>query len=384
MSVQLQRETRVETAFLSRFVQYKVFVYASVLGLLVFGLSVQDGAASQEEQAEKTPAVDESGDDENQALKSFAELNETFKDLESQVTELRSKFQTATPEVKQLLLKKYQEISAESVSLLPRLQAAAEREYALNPNEDEAVTKSLVRLILSNVLREQAAPTGSLIRYDGEALRLAQLLSDNDCPESYFKMLTDAPQVANLFSKELINEIMMRRSEVKANLPRVKLTTTRGEIVVELFEDNAPNTVANFIELVNDKYYDGKTFHRVLSNFMAQCGSADNAGGGSTGFTIACECVRENYRRHFTGTLAMAHAGKNTGSAQFYMTFRRTNHLDGKHTVFGRVVSGLDVLNAIKKTDAADINETEFDKIETAVVLRKRDHEYKPTRVPDN
>jgi peptidyl-prolyl cis-trans isomerase B (cyclophilin B) len=135
------------------------------------------------------------------------------------------------------------------------------------------------------------------------------------------------------------------------------IETSRGTIIAELFDEEAPNTVANFEKLANSKFYDGTRFHRVISNFMIQGGdpySRDpndpRAGTGGPGYTIKCETSR-NVHKHVTGTLSMAHAGKDTGGSQFFICHSPQSHLDGKHTVFGQVTSGQDVVNAIRKND---------------------------------
>jgi peptidyl-prolyl cis-trans isomerase B (cyclophilin B) len=135
------------------------------------------------------------------------------------------------------------------------------------------------------------------------------------------------------------------------------IETSRGTIVAELFDDEAPNTVANFEKLANSKFYDGTRFHRVISNFMVQGGdplSKDandpRVGTGGPGYTIKCETSR-NVHKHVAGTLSMAHAGKDTGGSQFFICHSPQGHLDGKHTVFGQVTSGQDVVNAIRKND---------------------------------
>ncbi len=169
----------------------------------------------------------------------------------------------------------------------------------------------------------------------------------------------------------------------KGDLPQVKLETTAGDIVIELYEDQAPNTVANFISLIEKGYYDGLTFHRVIPQFMAQGGCPNGAGTGGPGYSIPCECGQPNYRKHFSGTLSMAHAGPNTGGSQFFLTFLATPHLDGKHTAFGRIVEGMDVLASIEKVDPQRPNPTiSPSRITKATVLRKRDHEYKPKTLP--
>jgi cyclophilin family peptidyl-prolyl cis-trans isomerase len=184
-------------------------------------------------------------------------------------------------------------------------------------------------------------------------------------------------------AKELwAQEQEIRKREAAAdNLPRVKLTTNKGEIVIELYENEAPQAVGNFVSLVEAKFYDGLTFHRVLPGFMAQGGCPDGSGAGGPGYEIYCECGQANHRNHFRGSLSMAHAGKDTGGSQFFLTFKRTPHLDGQHTVFGRVIEGLDVLGQIQRRDPSSNGAPDPDKIVKAEVLRKRDHAYLATKV---
>ncbi|MDR1479609.1 MAG: peptidylprolyl isomerase [Planctomycetaceae bacterium] len=178
----------------------------------------------------------------------------------------------------------------------------------------------------------------------------------------------------------------IRQTETKANedpktkLPRVELNTSKGKIVIELFENEAPNSVANFIALVEKKYYNGTKFHRVLPCFMAQGG--DNGRGGP-GYQIADECRKPDARKHFRGSLSMANAGPNTNGSQFFLTFVKTEHLDGKHTVFGRVVEGIDVLADIQRIDPEDTDAVvgTIDEIIEAKVLNKRDHAYEPVKL---
>jgi cyclophilin family peptidyl-prolyl cis-trans isomerase len=178
-------------------------------------------------------------------------------------------------------------------------------------------------------------------------------------------------------------EMKKRQSEARADdLPRVKITTSQGDIVVELFENEAPNTVANFIELVEKGFYDGTPFHRVIGGFMAQGGDPTGSGRGGPGYAIACECDAPGARKHFLGTLSMAHAGKDTGGSQFFLTFRPTEHLDGKHTVFGRVIEGFDVLPKITRTEGPTAG-GERDRIVKAVMVRKRNHPYEAKKLPD-
>jgi peptidyl-prolyl cis-trans isomerase B (cyclophilin B) len=134
------------------------------------------------------------------------------------------------------------------------------------------------------------------------------------------------------------------------------METTRGPIELELFADEAPNTVANFEKLANSGFYDGTRFHRVIPDFMVQGGDPNSktgkgrAGTGGPGYTIKCETDR-NVHKHVAGTLSMAHAGKDTGGSQFFICHAPQRHLDGVHTVFGQVTKGMDAVNAIRQDD---------------------------------
>lgn len=183
-------------------------------------------------------------------------------------------------------------------------------------------------------------------------------------------------------------EQAIRAKEAQADdLPRVLFKTSKGDVLLELFENEAPNTVANFVSLVESGKYDGTEFHRVIPLFMAQGGDPNtldddpsNDGQGGLGYTIACECYDEGARKHFQGSISMAHAGKDTGSSQFFLTHIPTAHLnyvEGKdeanHTVFGRIIKGLDNALALTKGD----------KLVSAKVVRKRDHKYAPKKIAD-
>lgn len=138
------------------------------------------------------------------------------------------------------------------------------------------------------------------------------------------------------------------------------IDTARGSITLELFPDEAPQTVANFEKLANEKFYDGTRFHRVIANFVIQGGdplSKDptnrRVGTGGPGYTIKCE-THLNQHQHAAGSLSMAHAGKDTGGSQFFIAHSPQRHLDGVHTVFGQVTKGMDVVNAIQQNDVVN------------------------------
>ncbi len=137
-------------------------------------------------------------------------------------------------------------------------------------------------------------------------------------------------------------------------MSKVKISTSKGDMVAELFEET-PITTKNFLDLVGKGFYNGLNFHRVIPGFVVQGGCPNKRGDGNPGYTIQCE-VSAPKQFHDRGVLSMAHAGRNTGGSQFFICHNRQNtqHLDGNHTCFGRVVEGIDVLDKIEQGD--DIN----------------------------
>jgi peptidyl-prolyl cis-trans isomerase B (cyclophilin B) len=142
-------------------------------------------------------------------------------------------------------------------------------------------------------------------------------------------------------------------------MEKARIVTNKGEMIVEFFENDAPNTVANFKKLAKSGFYDGLTWHRVIPNFVIQGGCPNGTGAGGPGYKIDCELTGDN-QYHDRGVLSMAHAGRNTGGSQFFICHSRENtaHLDRNHTVFGKVVEGLDTLDAIRQGD--DIEKIEL------------------------
>ena len=136
----------------------------------------------------------------------------------------------------------------------------------------------------------------------------------------------------------------------------VRIETNKGDMVAELYADETPKTVQNFVKLINEGFYDGMKFHRVISNFMVQGGCPLGNGMGGPGYTIQCE-TQGNNQTHDRGVLSMAHAGPNTGGSQFFICHNRqgTQHLDGKHTCFGKIVEGIDVLDQLRSDDTFSI-----------------------------
>lgn len=206
-------------------------------------------------------------------------------------------------------------------------------------------------------------------------------------------------QYLKIWKEQWAREKKLREAERRAgDLPRVVLATTQGEIELELFENEAPNTVANFIYLVEKGFYTNLDFQRVIQGFVAQGGGTEllketnldgtlkKRGDGTPGYSIHDE-LGENQRMHFRGALSMANAGPNTGGSQFFITFRPNTDLDGRHTVFGRVVRGMDVPSRFVHRDPGPKPEKPGvimpDKILSARVLKKRNHPYSPIMIPN-
>lgn len=135
-------------------------------------------------------------------------------------------------------------------------------------------------------------------------------------------------------------------------MTKVKISTDKGDMIAELYDNETPITVNNFKDLIGKKFYDGLNFHRVIPNFVIQGGCPNGTGSGGPGYNIPCE-VTAPKQFHDRGVLSIAHAGRNTGGSQFFICHNRqgTQHLDGNHTCFGKVNEGLEVIDAISAGD---------------------------------
>lgn len=186
-------------------------------------------------------------------------------------------------------------------------------------------------------------------------------------------------------------ELEIRAQEAQADdLPRVELKTTKGTIVLELFENEAPGSVGNFVSLVEEGFYDGTIFHRVLRKFMAQGGGFSDPGTPKkVNYSIFDECFKPDIRHHFRGVISVAKGeAAHSGSTQFFITTVPTPGLDEWHTVFGCVIEGMDVVDRLNETHIVDKDSSKEvpvqgvvpDRILSARVLRKRDHKYVPNK----
>lgn len=344
--------------------------------------------------------------DPAKAKEEMAAAGKTLKECVAELTVLQAKYHQ--PKADQAAIeKKFNEVQEQARAASEKLETAAFAVAMTDPKNAQAreISGAVIAAALKNDDPKRALTLASMLDKAGAAgegvlmmaASAAMLISDLDATEAWLKKAAAAgvkpEKIADLEAAvanerpKVTEEMAKRAAEAKADdLPRVKITTTQGDVTVELFENEAPNTVANFISLVEKGFYNGTPFHRVIGGFMAQGGDPTGTGTSGPGYAIACEVGKPGARKHFLGTLSMAHAGPDTGGSQFFLTFRPTEHLDGKHTVFGRVIDGFDVLPKLMRTQddqGLPVAGVVPDKILKAVVVRKRNHPYDPETLPD-
>lgn len=391
----------------------RVVCWSVLAGLLsVFGLVRTSGVVWAADDKLPAPKKVAAGTDEKDPAKALAAMLQKRNDLGKRVEELMKKYEKADPAERKKIEAEHERIVKDFMTgLLPKMLELAIPLYlkdGKNEDAEDVVLGHLKDLFDSNKYKEvidlgdkliaKGRKHVAILTFDGvshfaiqdfdkakELLTQAQEVSETKAAqesgesEIYTQLGLPYLQICGKYAGLWKKEQEIRAKEAKApkgeELPQVVFKTSKGDIVLELFENQAPNTVANFIGLVEKHKYDGTLFHRVIPNFMAQGGDPNtldddprNDGTGGPGYRIACECARKDARMHFQGSLSMAHAGKDTGGSQFFLTDLPTNHLNGLHTVFGRVVEGMDVVLDLKVRD----------KIISATVLRKRNHKYEP------
>jgi peptidyl-prolyl cis-trans isomerase B (cyclophilin B) len=273
----------------------------------------------------------------------------------------------ALPDLEKLLKLKPED--QELLLKVARLEHSVNRYEAAAANFEKILKKDEKNVEVQMLL---AICEFSIQRFEDSAKILEEVLKNKPADEIRSKA-AQFLEMAQKYQPLWKTEQELRAKDAKANdLPLVKFKTTKGDIEIELFENEAPNTVANLVELVGKKYYDGQKFHRVIPGFMAQGGDPTGTGSGGPGYRFKDE-LKPDSRLHFRGTLSMANAGPDTNGSQFFLTHLPTDWLNGKHTVFGRVVTGQDVVDSLIIGDS----------ITTAEVVRKRDHEYKVVKIED-
>ena len=369
---------------------------------LVGGILLTAAAWSDAVMAADVPAVEEdSATTATEAKQNFAKAQQELKRLIGELAALQAEYQQPGAD-KQRIEARFNAARDEARAAAASLETSATAVVLAEPNNEAAmqVVRDVIQGAMASDDAQRALAVAETLRGAGAAdgptllagATAAMTMSKLDEATEFVKAAAAAgvnPGKIESLERAIATErpkveaeMAKRAAEAEADdLPRVKIETTKGTIVVELFENEAANTVANFISLVEQHFYDGTPFHRVIPQFMAQGGDPTGTGAGGPGYAIACECETPAARKHFLGSLSMAHAGKNTGGSQFFLTFRPTEHLDGRHTVFGRVIEGFDVLPKLQRTEGEQAG-GEPDKILKAEVLRKRDHDYVPDKLP--
>lgn len=344
----------------------------------------QDATGDQDTEAtdDDDAAASTAGTTQDSSGSDWKSLLAQWQEIEQRLKEQKAKFTYADGTNKRIIRAEFDQWMSKGREVLPKLREAATQAYEAAPNSDEELTRLLIGMLVNDAASGQ----------ESEAFALGELLVANGISKEMLDAARNALRLGPT-EREIIDELIIRSEEAKSETinPQVKIVMEgsdgilKGDFTVELFEDQAPNTVANFISLAEKGFYNGLTFHRVIDDFMAQGGDPKGDGTGGPGYRFEDEFDRPDYRRHFTGSLSMANSGPDSNGSQFFITFRRTSNLDGRHTVFGRVIEGMDVVNAIRRRNPAVPGEglPEPDRIREMVIVQKRDHEYTPTTIPD-
>ncbi len=290
--------------------------------------------------------------------------------------------------------------------MVPKLRDSAMAAFREAPNSDRELSRFVVKMAADLVRQDNYIPAKTMLiqlrDLECDERGIDNLLGIAASGTNDFALATECFTNAqrdgslseqgtelfgsiNVVTERWDREVQLRKAELEQEdpLPRVLLETTAGDITLILFENEAPETVGNFVSLVEKGYYDGLNFHRVLPGFMAQGGCPKGDGTGSPGYSVYCECINEDHRDHFAGSLSMAKGpARHSGGSQFFITFQPRPNLDGQHTVFGYVIEGMEVLPKITKVDPENTKSNGVPTvIEKATVLNKRDHEYRPSKV---
>ncbi len=346
--------------------------YLLILALCFTCLDKAYAAPEAAKAKAKAAADDKGGDDSPQAQ--FSKLFSEWKQTLGKLYQIRNRFQKDPSADKKALEAEYNALMKQALTMTEPLSEAAEKAYLAAPNTnkelDDFMIKTLTGLVVGDEYEKATAWAQMLLDNKLEHKDLNVLagmaffaVNDFDKAGKYLQAAKDADAITangdrylkmvDKYKELWKKEKAIRDREDKADdLPKVKLTTSKGDIVIVLFENEAPIATANFLDLVEKKFYDGLTFHRVLPGFMAQGGDPKGDGSGGPGYTIPDECRQENRRTHFRGSLSMAKTPEpDTGGSQFFLTFVPTSHLDGKHTVFGRVIEGMDVASKLQRIE---------------------------------
>ena len=392
--------------------QFLTAVVLSWIWLVASG-NAQDAAANQATE----PSLEEAPLEE--VLAKYNRATEKLRSSMKKVQAASIRFHNEPIDQSETHREAWQEAVASGQSDIESLRAAAMELFRRQDKPSEDVLEVAVRSCLEDVREEryrvglEVLQRANTIKptVASQALMARVQLLDNqfEAAKAFFdqhpeelESMTDTERQLYASIDELIpqfrREEQLRESEAaKDDLPRVELNTNAGQIVLELFENEAPQTVANFVHLVEQGYYNGVIFHNVKLEFVAQAGAFGIAQIGEVRrllprgvpYTIYDENSKPEARKHFRGSLSMANQNSpNTASSQFFLSLTPQPFLNENHTVFGRVIEGLDVMADLTltfRTDEKGKDEPIEDAIPSVIfsakVIRKRDHDYQPIKV---
>ncbi|MEL7497582.1 MAG: peptidylprolyl isomerase [Planctomycetota bacterium] len=379
---------------------------AGAVGLLVAGLLMANPALAQP--VDDSPAADV-------VQLSYKELSRTIRENEAEINRLYTTMPIGNPERQKSYLSKIDKLTKTNNQLRTKLDDAAIASFRANPTENPVAARIVYKSVMSKL-----DPIDINSHFDPRSaqqmgLMMLQSIEDPelwpetiDYPNLVYQVfrasfaIEDFQTADGMLQKlEAINdsvkktsireqldsakerwnrELLIRRFETNTNdLPRVKFETSDGDFVVELYENHAPQTVANFVSLVEKNFYNDLEFFAVRPGEAVQTGCHKNNGTTDPGYRIKNELDREQLREHFAGTLSMVTEKDGTAGSQFLITHQPNPKIDGVNTVFGRVIEGMDVVLQLKTVDRTKSANGEASKIIKASVVRKREREYKPT-----
>lgn len=376
------------------------------------GSTTRQGSGSRQGSGTQKAAQNEQPQELSEEAKAFLELQKQIRANQNQIDHRLRTLPIGFPERRKAFNAEIKRLTAANEALKKEVFSKAKAAFKSSDNPSFQSTT-----IIEKKLKSMLIPRGPDDTFDPfAALELIALMREKFPKEAKYldyefranyavERFENAKQAVRrleklkgadlgFLKKELNNtmekyqqELMIRRLEANTDdLPRVLLVTSEGDITIELFENHAPNTVANFIHLVRDqKFYDGKLFHLVKPGEFAVTGSPTGNGMGNAGYRIPCECYdKDVIRSHFRGTVTMMTQKRDGGGSQFFITQQPNPHSwDGQYTAFGRVIEGMDVvlkLQIVDKTSSM-ASTTGVSKIIRAEVIRARSHTYMPKKI---
>jgi len=341
------------------------------------------------------------------AAEQFAGLRAQWTEFSLELDKARYRVNNCLPDQKSEAVLAYDTLLESGNELLQQFADAAVAAYEADPTNADA--ERYLRIMIEHTLTADRYEdvqrmakaviehgTPDALTYEQAAVAAFEL-GDLDAAERYFgeaEKLGDLSEEAQArrgtipeWREKLVREMELRNKEAEADdLPRVTIATTKGDIVVELYEDQAPNTVANFVALADRKFYNGLEFYRVDSNFAAVAGCPLNRGTGGPGHEIVSETDRDDRRPAMRGTISMVNGGRDRCGSQFFIALSSSGvrNTDATNPVFGRVISGMNVVERLRRVNP-DTTSKDFhrERILDTQVERRRSHDYKPKTTYD-